>query len=354
MTINVGQDYSQFYAGSEQLKSYGSSSAKKDTLVKYQINTVDADGNKVMGKMSKEETMEAVNAISSQYGEGVIVQISGDALAALVEDGKFMSKKGLTAEEAAQKAARDAAFQAEIIPLHAHRIVIPDAEVNAQLYASLAGASDSVVSSAMGIISDYLMPGDVSGMSNQERRDVAAFGLEAARYLAKNYLDEAHAANFMAAMKSIAQYGLNGVVSDGGKVVYGTPEKPRMSGAPGSYVDMEDWLKVNDAGLYNEINALNQSIINGRDGGNHAARFMALYTRATQEILDASSDKTAGSAADDAGFGETVGRTVLPASFQHVKYDDFSSFLASLQDQSSLSNGWISEHVNALMKWLAA
>ncbi len=54
MTINVNQDYSQFYMGTEQLKSYGSNSAaKKDTLVKYQFNTTDKDGNKVMVKCQK-------------------------------------------------------------------------------------------------------------------------------------------------------------------------------------------------------------------------------------------------------------------------------------------------------------
>ena len=42
-----------------------------------------------------------------------------------------------------------------------------------------------------------------------------------------------------------------------------------MSGAPGSYVDMEGWLKANDTELYNQINELNQSIIN------HSARYLA-------------------------------------------------------------------------------
>ena len=115
MTINVNQDYSQFYIGTEQLKSYGSNSAaKKDTLVKYQFNTTDKDGNKVMDKMSKEETMKVLNDISSQYGENVIVQFSGDGLAALADSKKFMSGRKMTAEEVAAKEARDAAFQSEI------------------------------------------------------------------------------------------------------------------------------------------------------------------------------------------------------------------------------------------------
>ena len=115
MSINVNQNYTQFYVGTEQLKSYGSNSAaKKDTLVKYQFNTTDKDGNKVMDKMSKEETMKVLNDISSQYGENVIVQFSGDGLAALADSKKFMSGREMTAEEAAAKEAKDAAFQSEL------------------------------------------------------------------------------------------------------------------------------------------------------------------------------------------------------------------------------------------------
>ena len=333
MAINVNQDYSQFYIGTEQLKSYGSNSAaKKDTLVKYQFNTTDKDGNKVMDKMSKEETMKVVNDISSQYGENVIVQFSGDGLAALADSKKFMSGREMTAEEVAAKEARDAAFQAENVTLleNTHRIVIPNYETNEQLYNSLAGASDSVISSTMGIISNYLMPNNTSGMSESERQDVIAFGLETAKYLSENYLDEAHAADYMSAMETIAKYGMNSSVSDNGKVVYNTQEgQVRMSGAP---------------------NELNKSIISGKGGESHAAKFIELYTKAAKEILNASPDtKTDTNYAD---WKEKIEKTELPATFKNVKYNNFQSFFASLQNQSSLSNSWFSENINRFMKWL--
>lgn len=88
MSMNVNQDYSQFYAGTEKLKSYGNSSVKKDTLVKYRFNTTDENGNKVMDKMSREETIQAIKDIRSQYGDDVIVEFSGDGMAALVENKK--------------------------------------------------------------------------------------------------------------------------------------------------------------------------------------------------------------------------------------------------------------------------
>lgn len=356
MSMNVNQDYSQFYMGTEQIKSYGSNpAAKKDTLVKYRFNTTDEHGNKVMDKMSKEETMKAMNDISSQYGDSVIVQFSGDGLAALAEGGKFMSGREMTAEEMAAKAARDAAFQAENVTQleNTHRIVIPNYETNEQLYNSLAGADDNVISSTMGIISNYLMPDDVSGLSEQERQDMAAFGLEAAKYLAENYLDESHAADFMSAMETITKYGLNGSVSDSGKVIYNVQEgQVRMSSAPGSYVDMESWLKANDTDLYDQINELNRSIINHKDGENHSAKFIELYTKAAKEILNASSD-----AKRDSGYADwkkSVEKTELPTTFQNVKYNSFQSFLESLQNQNSLSNSWISGNIGRFMKWLTA
>ncbi len=352
MSMNVNQDYSQFYAGTEQLKSQGSNSAvKKDTLVKYRFNTTDEDGNKVMDKMSKEETMKAMNAVSAQYGGNVTVQFSGDGLAALAVSKK--SSNEMTEEEAVAKAARDAAFQAENVTQleNTHRIVIRNYETNEQLYNSLAGADDNVISSTMGIISNYLMPSNTSGMSEQERQDMVVFGLETAKYLAENYLDASHAADFMSAMEAIAKYGLNGSVSDNGKVVYNVQEgQVRMSGVPSSYVDMESWLKANDTDLYNQINELNQSIINSKGGKSHATKFIELYTKAAKEILNASSDTQKDS--DYADWKETVEKTELPATFQNVKYNNFQSFLESLQNQSSLSNSWLSENLNRFMKWL--
>ena len=348
-------DYSQFYRGTTNIPSYGSGAYKKDTLVKYEFNTTDEHGNKVMDKMSKEDTLQAIKDIRSQYGDSVIVEFSGDGLAALAGGGKFMSGRVMTEEEAAKRAARDAAFQAEDVIQHenTHRIVIPNYETNEHLYNSLAGAGDNVISSTMGIISNYLMPGDASGLSEQKRQDMAAFGLEMAKYLAENYLDESHAADFMSAMETVAKYGLNGSVSDGGKVIYNVQEgKVRMSGAPGSYVDMEGWLKANDTELYNQINELNQSIINHKDGENHSAKFIELYTKAAKKILDASSDTKKDSGYAD--WKEKVEKTKLPATFQNVKYNGFQSFLESLQNQSSLSNSWISANVSRFMKWLAA
>lgn len=89
MSMNANQDYSQFYAGTEQLKSYGANpAAKKDTLVKYRFNTTDEHGHKIMDKMNREETIQAMKDIRSKYGNDAIVEFSGDGMAALVESRK--------------------------------------------------------------------------------------------------------------------------------------------------------------------------------------------------------------------------------------------------------------------------
>ena len=81
----ISTNYSQFYKGSGQLKGYGSGKGQKDTVVRYEFNTTDEKGNKIMDKMSKEDTYRTMNEITSQYGDNVIVEFSGDGLAAFEE-----------------------------------------------------------------------------------------------------------------------------------------------------------------------------------------------------------------------------------------------------------------------------
>ena len=118
-------DYSQFYVGTSSINSYGNSAYKKDTLVKYEFNTTDKYGNKIMDKMSREETIQAMKDIRSQYGDNVIVEFSGDGMAALVENRKGQVDEAITDEQREAKAERDAAFANEILQ-NEHREVAPE------------------------------------------------------------------------------------------------------------------------------------------------------------------------------------------------------------------------------------
>ena len=75
-TTGINSNYGQFYKGT----TYGSGNSKP--VVKYEFNTTDEKGNKIMDKMSKEETFRTMNEIATQYGDDVIVEFSGDGLTA--------------------------------------------------------------------------------------------------------------------------------------------------------------------------------------------------------------------------------------------------------------------------------
>ena len=58
MSVTINSNYSQFYKGTEQIKAYGSGNAatvgsRRDTIVRYEFNTTDEQGNKVMDRMSR-------------------------------------------------------------------------------------------------------------------------------------------------------------------------------------------------------------------------------------------------------------------------------------------------------------
>lgn len=129
-------DYSQFYRGTSSVKAYGNSTYQKDTLVKYEFNTTDEKGSKVMDKMTREETLQAMNDIRSQYGDNVIVEFSGDGMAALVENRKGLADEAVTDEQRAAKAERDAAFANEI-KQNEHREVAPEDMVSRIDYAKI-------------------------------------------------------------------------------------------------------------------------------------------------------------------------------------------------------------------------
>ena len=155
--------------------------------MKYEFNTTDEHGNKVMNKMSREETLATMKEIRSQYGEDVIVEFSGDGMAALVESDKKANLDEIVYTSAEKQAAmNDAVVQME----NTHRMEIPNIQMNEKLYSSLEGADENAVKAANGIIKNHFLPSNVGDISEQERQEMIAFGMEEAKYIAENYLDE--------------------------------------------------------------------------------------------------------------------------------------------------------------------
>ena len=263
MSISINQNYSQFYMGTEQLKSYGSNPAGKDTLVKYQFNTTDEDGNKVMDKMTKEETMKVLNDISSQYGENVIVEFSGDGLAALAESKKFMSGMEMTAEEAAAKEAKNAAFQSELKSYDKSANYLP-------AYSGMYGA-DKAVASALencskeeqgfvyDIIRQNFLVGNSGSMTEEERQANISLGMKKAEYAAENFIPEKSRKAFLGVMESIAKLASAGKSDSSGNMDYGV-RKGSYLGHGSNLVrttDTLDLMRTMDSAAYEEYQKIN-------------------------------------------------------------------------------------------------
>lgn len=366
MPMNISQDYSQFYKGTESLKSYGSGGnglVPKDTLVRYEFRTTDEKGNKLMDPMTREEALHAMKEISSRYGENVLVEFSGDGLEALAQDirAQAQARKGsleLTEEEQTERAGKQELMDQNIVHLeNTHRLIIPNIQTNQKLYDSLENAPEDIVSAANGIIKNYLLPHDVSGMTEEQRRDAISFGLEEADYLAKNYLDEQHARDFMSAMETIARYGMNGTVSEDGRVSYHI-EKGPLAGAPDDYVHESDILKEKAPELYRELTDLNQRIANGETGWGQ--RFIDLHRRINEKLSGFSGTISQGKklsyyeeAADRyQSWKKTVENTALPATYSNVDHTSVTSFFDSLNSQGSLEKDWLAEARIRFEKWL--
>ena len=362
MAINISQNYDQFYKGTEQMKSYGSGGeglTPKDTLVKYEFNTMDEQGNKVMDPMSKEDALHVMKEISGQYGDNVLVEFSGDGLAALSQSIIDQVKKGgleLTEEQKAERAQKQALFEQSIVHLeNTHRLLIPNIQTNEKLYGSLEKAPEQIVKAANGVIKNYLLPHDVSGMTEEQRREQIAFGLEEAKYLAANYLDEQHAGEFVSAMETIARYGMNGVVSEDGKVTYHIERGSLV----GDYVSQNDILKEKAPELYAELHELNQRIAKGETGW--GKKFMELQNR-IQQVMDSASGMVSqgrmltnyeAAAEKYKNWKKTVEDTNLPDTFADVKYADLESFFESLKSQQSgLDEAWFAKAQERFAKWL--
>lgn len=364
MSMNITGDYSQFYAGTEQLKSYGTgggSLVPKDTLVKYEFKTTDEEGNRIMDPMTKEEALRTMKEISSQYGENVIVEFSGNGLDALAQSIREQAKNRSweqSEEYQADQARKQALMEQSIVHLeNTHRLIIPNIQTNKKLYDSLENAPEHIVKAANGIIKNYLLPHDVSGMTEEQRRDAISFGLEESRYLAENYLDEQHAKDFMSAMETIAKYGMNGTVSEDGRVTYHI-EKGPLAGAPDDYVHENDILRKKAPDLYQELQELNQKIAKGETGWGR--KFMDLQRRIREKLDSPSGTVHQGknmtyyeeAAAEYKSWKKTMDETKLPSVYSNVKYTDVASFFDSLNSQGSLGRDWLAEAQTRFTKWL--
>ena len=242
MSINVNQNYSQFYVGTEQLKSYGSNSAaKKDT-------------------------------IGSRYGDAVIVEFSGDGMAALVE-----GKQGsVVPEDKETMEARNVALQKDIVQIDKSLHDLP-------AYSGMYGA-DKAVASALencskeeqgfvyDIIRQNFLVGNSSSMTEEERQANISLGMKKAEYAAENFIPENSKKAFLEAMESIAKLASAGKADSSGNMDYGVA-KGRYLGHGSNLVQTTnalDMMRAMDKDAYAEY----QKIDRNEDGGLNSLKYL--------------------------------------------------------------------------------
>lgn len=264
--MNINQDYSRFYKGTEELRSYGTGDAasKKDTLVRYEFSTTDERGNKVMERMSKEETLRAMRDISSQYGDNVIVEFSGDGMAALVESKKGIMDRPLSQEEEDARAAKQAAFDEAVVHLDRKVNYLPEYSGIYAADKAIAAAAENCSKDQQAFVYDIIrqnfLISNCSSMTEEERQANISQGLKKAEYAAENFIPEKNRKSFLEAMDIIAELARAGKADADGRMDYGVPKVSYLGhGSNLVYTtDSLDMMRTIDAEAYTEYQRISR------------------------------------------------------------------------------------------------
>lgn len=259
----MNTDYSQFYKGTSSISTYGNGAYGKDTIARYEFNTTNEKGEKIREKMSKEETMRTLNDISSRYGENVIVEFSGDGLAALVAGKKPCSQQVLSEGEQTERSARQAEFDKTIVN---HELKAGDFPAYSGIYKAdkaIATAVENINkderSFVYGIIRQNFLISDTGSMTEDERQANIALGMKKAEYAAENFIPAGHREDFLKAMRDIAGLASAGQKTSAGSMDYGINEPNYLGHGSGIVytTNAEDLMKRTDSKAYQEYSKLN-------------------------------------------------------------------------------------------------
>lgn len=195
--------------------------------VRYEFNTTDKNGNKIMDKLS--------------HGDNVMMELSGDAVEALKEN-LFKQRNALYNESYKRELEeKSALLQTFLKPAQKLHRIIPNIQTNDKLEKSLQGADEDIVDAAYFIIRNDLIPNNVGSLTEEERKELISVGLEKAKFLS-NYLEEDKVEGFMEAMNTIAKYGINGKTDVQGNVKYDI-RWGAMAGAPDDYISAGELMQ---------------------------------------------------------------------------------------------------------------
>ena len=277
-TMSNNQNYSQFYRGTSTIDTYGGGASGKKQVVKYEFNTTDENGNKIMDKMSREETLSAMKEIRSQYGDDVIVEFSGDGMAALVN-----SKKGAldNLESKQDMETKNAAFEKEIVHLDRSADYLPEYsgmyEADKTIATAVENCSKEEQAFVYDIIRQNFLVENSSSMTEEERQANISLGMKKAEYAAEHFIPGDQKDNFLDAMESVAKLASAGKSDSNGKMDYGVNKRNYLGhGSNLVYTDDPlDIMKKMDSGAYTEY----QNIRNNSSNKNSALDALKYMTK---------------------------------------------------------------------------
>ena len=335
-------DYSQFYRGTESLRNYSSNSAlNKDTLVRYEFNTTDEHGNKIMDKMSKEEMFQAMKDIRSQYGDDVIVQFSGDGMAALIESKKGAANK-LTDDEAAAREAKNAAFQNTIVQNEKETLNHLPAysgmyEADKTIAAALENCTKEEQALVYDIIRRNFLVENSGSMTEEERQANIALGMKKAEYAAENFVLADKREAFLEAMENIAKLASAGKADNNGNVDYGV-NKVKYLGHGSNIVyttNTGDMMKRMDSAAYEEYKKLS-----GKDSLKYLMNWYEDALKKKPNMVNEYEQRS------EKYVEENVKNHKLDTTFKDIKTESKAAFLESLRAFQLNNPGVLSSLIN--------
>lgn len=272
---------------------------------------------------------------AAQVGDGAIIDISEEAYKQL-EFAKLTYPDGDWSKRLVEEqAAREAAWEASgAVVQYGARQVIPHIQTNDQLVRSLDGLEPNVVDAAYDIINDNLLKQDAGGLTEEQRQGLISLGIEKAKYIAANYMDEDTASRFLGAMEKIAQFSVNGVTEGTGKITYTIQQGPKVGAPDDNAVDYQSLMKSRDPGAYAEYLSMMEDGVNRKDYsaiGTAAGLFVNwsvnFYKNNPGAISQAVEDYT--------DWKKNNGETVLPAIYKNSDVTSLARFADSIRSQSA-------------------
>ena len=345
-TMSNNQNYSQFYRGASTIDTYGGSASGKKQIVKYEFNTTDENGNKIMDKMSREETLSAMKEIRSKYGDDVIVEFSGDGMAALVN-----SKKGAldNLESKQDMETKNAAFEKEIVHLDRTADYLPEYsgmyEADKTIATAVENCSQEEQTFVYDIIRQNFLVKNSGSLTEEERQANISLGMKKAEYAAEHFISGDQKDNFLDAMESVAKLASAGKSESNGKMDYGVNKRNYLGhGSNLVYTtDGLDMMRSMDSGAYDEYQRISRESSNSDRQLNTLKYLTNWYSNAVTKNPHMVEKYEAKS---DAYIEKNVKNQKVDSTFSYLKTESKPAFIESLKAFQAQNPNFLSDVVN--------